>query len=68
MKKFKDFKLNEKWVNNVTNKKEMNDSIYNMYSEYIDDNNLSNDNILDFIYELIRDNPELLNNQMEKNN
>jgi hypothetical protein len=41
--------------------------IYNMYGKYIDDNNISENDILYYIYNIIINNPELLDNELEKN-
>jgi len=41
--------------------------IHNMYGEYINDNNIDDNSIMEYIYDLITNNPELLDNNLEKN-
>lgn len=60
MKKFNDFKLNEKWNNTLDDKKDMISSIYDMYGDYINKKNVEEHDILSFVYRLIKEKPELL--------
>ena len=67
LKLFEEEKTIEKTIKTTSEKQKMFDKIYNMYSNCILDNEISQSDVLDFVYEVVAKQPELLDHILEKN-